>query len=141
MTSTTRISKCKSCGALITWLHTKRGKRIPVDGATIDFNFEQGKHVSHWDTCPDSNQWKDAAKAKQEAIWAERAAAYVVPLPMRERLATIKALSKQLLERGMSVPELQAISQEATGLRKFKHLHCTSQQDLDRLIERLKGMA
>jgi hypothetical protein len=41
-------AKCKSCGALIEWIVTEKGKRSPInlDG------------VSHWSTCPDAKTWK-----------------------------------------------------------------------------------
>lgn len=49
------ISKCRSCGAAILWMKTKKGKNIPVDWDIrfIDdelFSMPAG-HVAHWSTC------------------------------------------------------------------------------------------
>ncbi|MFP4298669.1 MAG: hypothetical protein ACLFT0_12515 [Spirulinaceae cyanobacterium] len=51
--TSSRPSKCKSCGAEIMWAKTQAGKFIPLDLAD---------HVPHWATCPDSKNWKGKGK-------------------------------------------------------------------------------
>ena len=47
---------CRSCGAPITWLRTRSGKRMPADdpGRVLTENqlFDLKAHVSHFATCP-----------------------------------------------------------------------------------------
>lgn len=62
------------------------------------------------------------------------------PLPIRQRLRTITTLTKALLEAGVTVEVLQAISEEVTGLSSGEHLHCTGQRELDLLIKRLEEL-
>ncbi|MFV2091352.1 MAG: hypothetical protein ACC642_11890 [Pseudomonadales bacterium] len=52
-------TECKSCGAIIIWLKTKQGNRMPVDYASFNTGdsgiFDPGKgHVSHFATCPNA---------------------------------------------------------------------------------------
>lgn len=123
------ITKCKSCGKLITWLRTERGKQMPVDGATKDPVYNQQRHVSHWDTCPKAEDFR--SKNKQPA---KAARPHVIPEPMQQRLAKVRLLANKLLKQGYSPADLQELSSENTGLMRFENLHATSQQDLDRLI-------
>lgn len=56
-----RIVRCRSCRARIIWLATAAGRKMPVDADTVepeDEVFEQGKHVSHFSTCPDGDKWR-----------------------------------------------------------------------------------
>ena len=56
-----RITRCKSCRAQIVWLKTVAGKTMPVDADTVEANdevYEHGRHVSHFGTCPQSDQWR-----------------------------------------------------------------------------------
>ena len=56
-----RITRCKSCRARIVWLKTVAAKNIPVDADTVepgDEVYEHGRHVSHFSTCPQSDQWR-----------------------------------------------------------------------------------
>jgi hypothetical protein len=56
------MDECRSCKAEIVWLHTSSGGRMPVDAETVsegDTEFEpRAGHISHFVTCPDSQQWK-----------------------------------------------------------------------------------
>jgi hypothetical protein len=56
-----RITRCKSCRARIIYLQTNNNKRMPVDADTVDAEdevYEQGKHVSHFSTCPNADEWR-----------------------------------------------------------------------------------
>ena len=51
------IQKCRSCGADVIFIRTKKGKLMPVDAATVereDYDFDAARHVSHFATCPDA---------------------------------------------------------------------------------------
>ena len=63
--------RCRSCGAVIEWAETLRGKRMPFDGEIIVARTEgnpiQGRVVeyvdtdvtsSHFATCPDAQDWR-----------------------------------------------------------------------------------
>jgi hypothetical protein len=53
--------KCRSCRADIVWLMTVGGKRMPVNAETVragDTIYEHGRHVSHFSTCPEQEQWR-----------------------------------------------------------------------------------
>lgn len=54
-----RIVRCKSCRAQIIWLPTEAGRAMPIDADTVapgDEEYEPGKHVSHFATCPNAAQ-------------------------------------------------------------------------------------
>lgn len=54
-----RITRCKSCRERIVWLKTVSGANMPVDADTVEAHdeiYEHGRHVSHFSTCPNSNQ-------------------------------------------------------------------------------------
>lgn len=54
-----RIARCRTCRAEIVWLKTSAGKNMPVDAHSVkpeDDEFEPGRHVSHFSTCPQANQ-------------------------------------------------------------------------------------
>lgn len=54
-----RITRCKSCRAEIIWLPTPAGKRMPVDAHSVkpeDAEFEWGRHVSHFSSCPNAHE-------------------------------------------------------------------------------------
>ena len=56
-----RITRCRSCHARIVWLATNNNRRMPIDADTVepaDEFYEQGKHVSHFSTCPDAKEWR-----------------------------------------------------------------------------------
>jgi len=56
-----RIVRCRSCRARIIWFETDAGKKMPVDADTVepdDFELDISRHVSHFATCPQSNQWR-----------------------------------------------------------------------------------
>jgi hypothetical protein len=43
------------------WLITSAGKRMPVNADTAedaDVLYEQGRHVSHFATCAQADQWR-----------------------------------------------------------------------------------
>jgi len=55
--------KCGSCGAPIVWFRTKAGKRMPVDAASTvptdaEHQLDLKRHISHFATCPQGNQWR-----------------------------------------------------------------------------------
>lgn len=56
------MSKCKACGADITWMKTEAGKNIPVDTDTVgDFGadvFDKETMTAHWATCPDADKFR-----------------------------------------------------------------------------------
>lgn len=53
-----QVRQCSSCQADIVWLMTEKGKRMPVNAATVkagDYLFEpDGAHISHFATCPNA---------------------------------------------------------------------------------------
>lgn len=64
---------CRSCGAPITWAELTSGKRMPFDGELVAVRtqgslFLSGERVvevidtditpSHFQTCPDRDQWR-----------------------------------------------------------------------------------
>jgi len=56
-----RIVRCRSCRARIIFLPTSAGRVMPVDADTVDEEdevYEQGKHVSHFATCPEANKFR-----------------------------------------------------------------------------------
>jgi len=56
-----RITRCKSCRARIIWLVTDSGKKIPADADTVEAEdevFEWGRHVAHFKSCPQANEWR-----------------------------------------------------------------------------------
>jgi hypothetical protein len=60
------IRSCSSCGAPIIWFVTKNLAHHPVDAASVNADdttldlqtkkHPQGKHVSHFATCPNADQ-------------------------------------------------------------------------------------
>lgn len=68
-------SQCRSCGKVIVWLKTSRGKSIPVDlpatmkdpdmGAFAPGTlFDATKHISHFATCPEAKKWRKKDNGK-----------------------------------------------------------------------------
>ena len=55
-------ARCRSCGEPIVWLTMPgTGKKNPANADTVnpmDVMFEWGRHVSHFATCKDANQWR-----------------------------------------------------------------------------------
>lgn len=74
------MSVCKSCDAEIIWCETNSGKKMPLDAtpnpdakpgfvvikgvATVasaaDVKLHRDIHASHFATCPQANQWRQA---------------------------------------------------------------------------------
>lgn len=57
-----RPGQCRSCKAVIYWIETAAGRKMPVD-CEVDGAFEPrvdeaGRGVSHFSVCPDANQWR-----------------------------------------------------------------------------------
>ncbi len=62
------MSKCKSCGADIQWLKTRKGKNIPVnippfedgesahEAITTAIEFNPDYMIAHFATCPNANK-------------------------------------------------------------------------------------
>jgi hypothetical protein len=61
-----RIVRCSSCRAQIIWFKTEAGRNHPVDADTVEpadteldlqtKSHPEGKHKSHFATCPNANQ-------------------------------------------------------------------------------------
>lgn len=54
-------AQCRSCGAVIVWLKTSRGKSIPVNAGTAkegDTNFDAKRHIAHFATCPEADKFR-----------------------------------------------------------------------------------
>jgi hypothetical protein len=67
------MANCRSCGAKISWIVTKSGKKNPVDHDYKTIVTDEGEVVrgreSHFATCPDAEKWRgtkhhDAATCK-----------------------------------------------------------------------------
>ena len=68
------MKRCRSCRALIEWVHTEAGKRMPVEeqeggNVLVDADLVgervaryvgdgEGTHVSHFATCPQAAAWR-----------------------------------------------------------------------------------
>lgn len=55
------MATCRSCGAEIVWVHTEKGRAMPVDvkprkGVVLDMGIAKVVNVftSHFETCPDA---------------------------------------------------------------------------------------
>lgn len=62
---TPRYGVCRACSAPIVWLITAAGKLIPVNSNTVetgDVNYEHGRHVSHFTTCPKAGEFRRRRK-------------------------------------------------------------------------------
>lgn len=49
------LARCRGCGATIVFLPTRKGKRMPVDVASVaegDTEFDYSRHSSHFSSCP-----------------------------------------------------------------------------------------
>ena len=56
-----RIVRCRSCRGMIIWFDTAAGKRMPVDADSVEPQDQElliGKHISHFDSCPESKKWR-----------------------------------------------------------------------------------
>ena len=56
--------QCKACGALMVFLSTRSGKKMPVDASSIEAHelmFDHTKHKSHFATCPEAEQFRKPA--------------------------------------------------------------------------------
>lgn len=63
------MSRCKTCGAEITWVTMESGKKMPVDAETkvfvvCDADYQNGYvergYISHFTTCPDADHHRSA---------------------------------------------------------------------------------
>lgn len=55
------LVNCRSCNALMIFLKTSSGKRMPVDAETVeagDHTYDHRKHKSHYATCPDAAKYR-----------------------------------------------------------------------------------
>lgn len=53
--------RCSGCGALVRWVRTGSGKRMPVDAETAkpdDEVFDATRHMSHFATCKDASKFR-----------------------------------------------------------------------------------
>lgn len=58
-----RITRCRTCRAMIIWLPTPQGRAMPIDADSVqpeDEEYEHGRHVSHFSTCPNAAQHRKA---------------------------------------------------------------------------------
>ena len=54
-----RITRCRSCGAMIIFLPTAKGKPMPVDAHSVepdDDAYDAERHESHFASCPQANR-------------------------------------------------------------------------------------
>lgn len=55
-----RTKPCEACGASITFVSNGKGGHVPVNTETVDRDdkeFDRQKHVSHFTTCTEPNQF------------------------------------------------------------------------------------
>jgi hypothetical protein len=69
------MSRCRSCGATITWAATERGHRMPLEPdpaggwlvryglavmitGTVAPGEQETRYIPHFAGCPDANQWR-----------------------------------------------------------------------------------
>ena len=61
------ITKCRGCGADITWVNTDAGKKMPLDVnfTTVYVEYDRGRPATmlkgrqpHWVTCPKADLFK-----------------------------------------------------------------------------------
>ena len=61
-----RPRPCTTCGALIVFVATREGQRMPVDAASVrptDDTFDHTRgHRPHWATCPTASRHRKAPK-------------------------------------------------------------------------------
>lgn len=73
MSEQNQIAECKSCGAEIVWMKTKKGKNIPVDLPDEEDAMRQevlsadlynrDLHTTHFDTCPNAEKHRGGSGA------------------------------------------------------------------------------
>lgn len=55
-------SRCRGCGAVVYWITTPRGKKMPVDtraeGGLTPLPDRDGRGVSHFATCPNAEAFR-----------------------------------------------------------------------------------
>lgn len=82
-----QVPRCRSCGALILWARTTKGKRVPIDAGPVEngnirlayagdgsdpvAHYEppgqpalpdvepEPRYVSHFATCPQAREWRN----------------------------------------------------------------------------------
>lgn len=58
----TEASKCRGCGALVFWIVTAKGKKMPVDtrvdGGLEPLRDRDGRGLSHFATCPKADRFR-----------------------------------------------------------------------------------
>lgn len=66
------MAECRSCGAPVEWVVTEQGKRMPLNLEPVQYGNiiveagvaryvpvgEGGDRVSHFATCPQSDEWR-----------------------------------------------------------------------------------
>ena len=55
--SGSKVESCRSCGASIIWIRTRRGKALPLSVATIERRDGRAFALAHFADCPDSKDW------------------------------------------------------------------------------------
>lgn len=95
-------SKCRSCGAEIMWIETKKGKKMPLDAEPLhqqeldpkltyatftdtgEYRCYKGDEIavlskplytSHFATCPQSDDWRSKPKSEGKKMLEEKVAA------------------------------------------------------------------
>jgi hypothetical protein len=60
------MPNCKACNTPIIWIKTANGKNMPIDAKPIKaYNTDHqlvDVHMTHWATCPKSEQFKKGGK-------------------------------------------------------------------------------
>lgn len=60
------VVQCASCGADMVFLRTPANKKMPCNADTVedhDIEYERGRHVSHWSTCPHADKHRKRLKS------------------------------------------------------------------------------
>ena len=64
------MSRCRSCGAQVTWAKTELGKSMPIERVAADGNLTfdaangtvrsdpEGVWISHFATCAQADEWR-----------------------------------------------------------------------------------
>lgn len=63
-----QTTKCRKCSKEIIFLLTEKGKRMPVDFVGVinsDEMYDKHKHISHFSTCSDPQEFRKGKSVKK----------------------------------------------------------------------------
>lgn len=122
MSEQNQIAECKSCGAEIVWMKTKKGKNIPVDlpaeedamrmeVLSADL-YDRDLHTTHFDTCPNAEKHRGGNSGSRPAPAASDPSASINAKRLNTALAALESIANDAPD-GMRSVELAktAISQ------------------------------